>query len=187
MVNFSSIFSQDKIVEHIVAGHQVSLSLYDGELIAWVADKESGQQIDRIVIHEINVMHDFTEHVSANFRRSKLEKEIEIHDGVSLTADKVNMLYCTSNLTTEAAELNQLAIRDAYFNKKVDKIKFIGECSDVTWYMAVIQKLSGFNLMQVIKANVIKLSIRYPNKSIKLSQKNEEVENAAIKAFLDKK
>lgn len=183
MIDFTSIFTQDKIVDCLNRGCKVELVLIQGQLTASVM--KDNDPVLTIPIHELNTVYDFTEYSFKNFRRSKLEKEVEIHDNVGLNADKINLLYCTSNLTTETAELNQLVIRNFFFNKKLDIIKTISECSDVFWYISMIMKLKEFSLTKILKANVVKLKIRYPTKEIKLSQKNEELENLEIEKIMN--
>lgn len=183
MVDFHSIFTHDKLVADINNGCKVELRVVQGKLSAVVF--RDGSSPEYIPIHELNAVHDFIEYSMKNFRKSNLEKEIDIHEGVGLTADKVNLLYCTGNLTTETAELNQLVLRNVFFGKDIDKVKAVSEHSDIMWYELISIRLMGFNITQVLKSNIIKLKIRFPTKEIKLSQKNEALENSEILKYLD--
>lgn len=179
---FEEIFSHDRIKKHVKDGGKAEIDHINGKLV--ITLWESGFVKEIIQVHELNDVHDFTEHSYNNFRRTKLEKEIEIYDDISLTGDKLNQLYCTTNLTTEAAELNQIIIRDLFFNKKINPTHLSSELSDIKWYFVMIAKLFGFSIGQILRVNIIKLKIRYPNKNIKLANKNEELENTEIKKYL---
>lgn len=181
----SGIFTHEKILNYLKNGNHVSVVEIDNLLYAVVV--KDGKNIDKIKINDINVFSDYTEHIHSNFRKSKLQNSIEIHDGVNLDADQINLLYCTTNLSTEASEMNQLVLRKVFFGKDIDDIKAISEMGDILWYVAMTLKIIGFGVSDVLKANIIKLKIRYSNKSIKLSRKDEVKENQEIKNYLIRK
>lgn len=181
--NFKSVFTQDKIIAAIKDGYIVRMGLNkDGELEARITN---GTFIkETIAIKELNLLHDFTEHSIKNFRTSKIIKEVEAYEGIPIDGDKLNKLYCASNLATENAEINQMILRNVFFNVKINPTKMLLEFSDSFWYQAILMKLFGYRLVDILKANIIKLTIRYPSKTIKLSQKNEELEEAEVTKYL---
>lgn len=181
-IDFKNIFTHDRIIGHLNEGCKVDLRLFEGKLTAFVV---KGDREIKIQIHELNDSHDYANHVKSTFRRSTLQGEIQTYNNINMDGEKLDMLYCTTNMSTEAAEINQLSIRNVFFGKSISLAKMVSEFSDLCWYQHNLFKIFKVNLYQVLRANVIKLAIRYPqNDSIKLGNKNETEENIAIERFL---
>ncbi len=187
MYSMPNIFSQDKLIGFLRnPRYKGIIEICDDNLVVSVIDTDDDQCIERILVRELNTIYDYTEHMAANFRRSELAGEIEAYKGVNLTSGKLDLMYCTAGLTSETAEVNKLAIRHFYFDKPINRVEMLSEVGDCGWYKFNILKLLGFAVIDVLKANIIKLKVRYPdkNKNIKLELKNEMTENEHINQYM---
>lgn len=183
-----TIFTQDVLVKLLQDKDNLGRIKLDdnGTLVISVVSTKSGsQEIASFPVHELNVVHDYTEYMAENFRRSEMSGEVEAYKGVNITPKKLDLMYCTAGLTSETAEINKLAIRNFYFDKPINRVDMASELSDANWYNCNILKLMGFSMLNILKANILKLAIRYPDKNkIKLELKDELNENQHIEKYL---
>lgn len=184
-----TIFTQDVLVKLLQDKDNLGRIKLDdsGNLVIKVVSTKSGsQEIASFPVHELNVVHDYTEYMAENFRRSEMSGEVEAYKGVNITPEKLDLMYCTSGLTSETAEVNKIAIRNFYFDKPINRVEMLSENGDIAWYKFNILKLLNFSIMDVLKANILKLKIRYPdkNQNIKLELKDELNENDHIHQYM---
>lgn len=179
----SDIFSHDKIKAYIKDGFNVNVEMDEEQMVAIVRTKDNSIK-DVVPIHELNLMDDYAKYVSTNFRKSKLEKDIKAYDGIDITPEKMNALYCSIGIASEASEINDMISRNFYFSKPIDRVDLISELSDMCWYKAVFMKLMDIKLVNILKTNIIKLRVRYPDKTT-FVQKDEKEEYKKMKEYID--
>jgi len=73
------------------------------------------------------------------------------------------LLNATIGLTGEAGEVADLVKKTVYHGHPQDLTKLSKEVGDVLYYVAVLSHIAGFDLAQVMQANIDKLKARYPN------------------------
>jgi hypothetical protein len=187
MVN---ILSQERIHAHLLAGGTCKIELNeDGRMEAVTYD--GYDIVERIPIKELNVVTDFVDHSIKNFRKSDL-KNVNAYDGVELTSSRLDQFYCASGMASESAEINQVIIRDFFFNKPIDMVHLADEMSDNFWFSLIFMRLFKFDISTILQVNIIKLGIRYPSSNTNYADayqkgvhKDKDREYNEIKAFLN--
>jgi NTP pyrophosphatase (non-canonical NTP hydrolase) len=88
--------------------------------------------------------------------------------------DNVHMIF---GLFTELGELVDGFKKDMAYNVPIDDVNLKEEIGDLMWYIAGLCNVNGFDLDNILEANIAKLKTRYPDKF---------TEEAAINRDLDK-
>lgn len=65
-------------------------------------------------------------------------------------------------LAGEAGEVADLVKKHAFHGHMLDRLGLFHELGDVAWYLAAVCEEMGWNLSDVLQANLDKLSARYP-------------------------
>ena len=91
---------------------------------------------------------------------NEYQTQAERTAGVASTKNRV--LNCGLGLTGEAGEVADI-IKKVYFQgHALDDEKLANELGDVLWYIAILAQTMGWNLEDIAKKNIAKLSARYP-------------------------
>lgn len=72
-------------------------------------------------------------------------------------------LMCALGMCGESGEVADLIKKAVFHEKPLDLDHLRKEIGDVLWYVAEMCSAFGFNLVDVMKCNIEKLSARYPN------------------------
>lgn len=70
---------------------------------------------------------------------------------------------CALGIVGEAGEVADLLKKVLYHGKPLDVFHLREELGDVLWYLTSLAELHNLNLDDIAKANVEKLTKRYPN------------------------
>lgn len=88
------------------------------------------------------------------------------NDSYSLTPIRVN--HAVIGLAGEVGEIASLVQKWIYYGKSFKgnelKAALMEETGDVLWYVALMLNALGLNMEAVMKANIAKLRVRYPDK-----------------------
>lgn len=79
-----------------------------------------------------------------------------------MTPEKAHVWHMATGVCTEAGELLDAAKKHVCYNKPIDLENVIEELGDLEFYMEGLRAHLGITRDQVIKANIAKLSKRYP-------------------------
>jgi len=82
-----------------------------------------------------------------------------------LTPIRAHTLHMAVGIAGEAGELLDAIKKGAIYGKDLDYPNIIEELGDLEFYMEGLRRGLGITRDQVIKANVRKLSARYPDKT----------------------
>ena len=182
------IFTKDKLLQYLSDGNCAYIKYSPASktmIIVVHATNDRNDILYTFPISELNEITDYTNHIAPAFRKSNLTTEIEAYNNVNISPDKLDKLYCAAGLASEASEVNKILIRNFFFSKEIDIVDFVSESGDLSWYQCMLLWLFNLKIIDVLKTNIIKLGIRYPNKNIKLESRNDISEHDAIKNYLD--
>ena len=73
------------------------------------------------------------------------------------------LVWNAIGLAGEAGEVAELVKKGVFHQHGLDREALARELGDALWYIAALCTVAGLDLGAVMEANVIKLSIRYPN------------------------
>lgn len=71
-------------------------------------------------------------------------------------------IYAVLGLAGEAGEVADLTKKWKFHGHPYDRDKFLKELGDIQWYLAITASAHGFDLEEVMQANIKKLQERYP-------------------------
>jgi NTP pyrophosphatase (non-canonical NTP hydrolase) len=74
----------------------------------------------------------------------------------------INTLHGVIGLTGEAGELIDCIKKAMFYGHELDKVNIKEELGDCLWYIAQILRSEGWSFDEVMKENIDKLIIRYP-------------------------
>lgn len=74
-----------------------------------------------------------------------------------------NFLHAALGIGSESGEIVDIAKRKFAYNKPVDVVHAAEEIGDLMWYLNLCVQSLGLTWEQVLRMNIDKLSIRYPN------------------------
>jgi len=95
----------------------------------------------------------------------------------SLDIETTDKLHCAIGIVTEAGELLDAFKKNIYYCKPFDKVNLKEEIGDLMWYISNFCRLNGFDLEDIMKININKLKVRFPEKF-----SNELAENRDLEA-----
>lgn len=73
-------------------------------------------------------------------------------------------IHAALGICTEAGEFADAVKRFVFYGKELDKVNAAEELGDLMWYVSMGCDEIGVDLETVMKANIDKLSARYPSK-----------------------
>lgn len=73
-------------------------------------------------------------------------------------------LHMVLGMLTEIGELADIIKKNLAYKKDIDWINAQEEIGDICWYVANFCNINGFDLTQILQANIDKLRSRYPEK-----------------------
>lgn len=74
------------------------------------------------------------------------------------------LLHAVLGMTTEVGEIADQIKKHIFYGKEYKKDNAAEELGDLLWYIALYCNVSGFDLGEIMKANIEKLRARFPNK-----------------------
>lgn len=106
--------------------------------------------------------------------------------GYTLDKTHPGLRHGVAGSLTEVGEIQDAIKRHIYYGQELDKTNLFEELGDCLWYIALICNSMGFELHDVMRANISKLRSRYPEKFDKVLSKeenrNREKERGIIEA-----
>jgi len=99
----------------------------------------------------------------------------------------LRLLHGAMGLATEAGELLDIFKKHIFYGKDIDKPNLIEEMGDACWYIAVICDVLGISLEEVMRINIDKLRVRFPNMFTETSAQNRDLdaERKILEQFID--
>lgn len=91
------------------------------------------------------------------------------------TEQNIKVIHGIIGICTEAAELAE-ALMKFLDGTKLDEVNLFEECGDVLWYIAELLTGLDSNFDSCMKANIRKLSLRYPDKFTEFHAENRDLE-----------
>jgi len=83
----------------------------------------------------------------------------------AVLGDKLsNNLHMILGMVTETGELTDIFKKNMAYGKEIDWVNVQEEIGDLMWYVINFCTINGFDLEDILKQNVAKLIVRYPNK-----------------------
>lgn len=98
--------------------------------------------------------------VYAKFVHARTKSGVDIQGDI--TPFKLELLHAAIGVSTEAGELADVIKKHCIYTKPLDVINVIEELGDVMFYMQAIKNSLALEDEDIIKANMEKLSKRYP-------------------------
>ncbi len=80
-----------------------------------------------------------------------------------LTDNQLMGAWCAVGLAGESGEVAELIKKGVFHGHGVDHEKLKKELGDVLWYVAGLCRIYSISMEEVMRANIKKLKIRYPN------------------------
>ena len=76
----------------------------------------------------------------------------------------LRLLHAGIGMGTEAGEFNDMLKKHIYYGAALDELNLVEEMGDLLWYIAIACNTLGVDLSKVMKLNIQKLDVRYPDK-----------------------
>ena len=83
--------------------------------------------------------------------------------GFEITGDQMMALWCAIGLAGESGEVIDHLKKGILHRHGLDDAKLKEEIGDVCWYIAGLCSVFGFDLGEIMQANIDKLIRRYPD------------------------
>lgn len=83
--------------------------------------------------------------------------------GFGLSDEEIMLIWNALGLAGEAGEVAELIKKGVLHRHGLDIEKLYKELGDTVWYIAAICSKMGFDLSEIMEANLAKLKLRYPN------------------------
>lgn len=74
----------------------------------------------------------------------------------------LRFLHAQAGLTTETGEIADIFKKYIFYGKEIDRNHLAEEMGDLLWYLSICCYLVGMNLEEVMRKNIFKLRLRYP-------------------------
>lgn len=78
--------------------------------------------------------------------------------------EKMNLIHAALGVTSEAGEFADAIKKHVIYGKDLDKENCKEELGDLIWFIDLAAKHLGYDLIEIMQANIIKLAMRYPEK-----------------------
>lgn len=89
--------------------------------------------------------------------------------------DNFRLLHGGLGLSTEVGEFLDQIKRHIFYGKPLDKLNLQEEVGDIMWYVGLICNCQGFDLEEIMKKNISKLRLRFPNNFTNYDALNRDV------------
>lgn len=83
--------------------------------------------------------------------------------GVHLSQEQMEVLHGSMGMVTEAGELMDALKKNLIYGAKLDKVNVQEELGDIGWYWILICRFYGWDPYKILKMNIEKLQLRFPN------------------------
>lgn len=93
------------------------------------------------------------------------------------------LLHAVIGLVTEAGEAADMMKKHIFYGKPIDKVNLAEEVGDLLWYAAIVCRLTGLSVEQLMEMNINKLAKRFPEKFTEELAENRDL--AAERATLE--
>lgn len=90
--------------------------------------------------------------------------ELASRTRVDLDEEALDTFHMLLGLMTEIGELADVFKKNLAYGKKMDDVNIREEIGDILWYLANLCDVRGYNLEEIMRTNISKLMIRYPEK-----------------------
>ena len=80
---------------------------------------------------------------------------------------QIRLMHGAVGLATESGELLDTLKKHVYYQKMLDTGNLAEELGDILWYVAIICSEMGWPMEEIMRMNIDKLRLRYPNKFTK--------------------
>lgn len=100
--------------------------------------------------------------------------------------DLIRFNHAIVGLCGEVGELASLLEKMVYYGRTVTEVAIKEEVGDCFWYLALLCNALGFDMGQLMEANVAKLRARYPEKydPVREENRDREAEAAAVESVV---
>ncbi|MBK9284946.1 MAG: nucleoside triphosphate pyrophosphohydrolase family protein [Sphingobacteriaceae bacterium] len=108
-----------------------------------------------------------------------IDEYVELAQRTSATKDAhplVKMDHAQIGLTTEVGEFADPIKKAKFYNKPYDPINAAEEIGDIFWYLAEACAALKIKPSEILKRNIEKLKVRYPNKYSDYNAENRNLE-----------
>lgn len=85
-------------------------------------------------------------------------------------------LHMVLGMQTEVAEIADAYKKHMAYGKELDLVNVKEELGDVTWYIANLCNIHGWDLRDILETNIKKLEARYPEKFTNENAINRDLE-----------
>lgn len=75
-----------------------------------------------------------------------------------------HVLHAHMGISSEAGEVGDCVKKHFIYNQPLDIVNLLEECGDLLWYISLMVSACGSTMEQVMKANIEKLKVRYPER-----------------------
>ncbi|MCK9596684.1 nucleoside triphosphate pyrophosphohydrolase family protein [Candidatus Pacearchaeota archaeon] len=72
------------------------------------------------------------------------------------------LMHAILGISTESGELVDAIKKYIFYNKSLNNINLVEEVGDLLWYIAIICDVLDISFEEVMKKNIAKLRVRYP-------------------------
>lgn len=83
--------------------------------------------------------------------------------GFPISGNDMMILWCTIGLAGEAGEVAEMVKKGILHQHGIDRERLAKEIGDCLWYLAGICTKMGLDMGDIMRQNINKLLIRYPN------------------------
>lgn len=87
--------------------------------------------------------------------------------GVSLSQEQMEVLHGSMGMVTESGELMDAIKKNFIYGADLDKVNMQEELGDIMWYWILICRFYSWDPALILKMNIDKLSLRFPDKFTK--------------------
>lgn len=91
-------------------------------------------------------------------------------------SSKDHDLHMILGIITEAGELADVYKKALAYGKEIDEVNVQEEIGDLMWYIANFCTMNGYDLEQILSANIAKLRVRYPERFSAESALNRDLD-----------
>lgn len=93
------------------------------------------------------------------------------------SANCMRAVHALMGIQTESGELADGFKRHIFYGKDLDLTNIAEEIGDILWYVAILCDFANISLEDCMKANIEKLSNRYPEKFTEYHALNRDLNN----------
>ena len=100
------------------------------------------------------------------------------------SSEMIRFNHAVIGLVGEVGELASLVEKMVYYGRTVTEVAIKEEIGDCFWYLALLCNALGYDMGQMMEANVAKLQARYPEKfdAVREENRDREAEAAAVES-----